>query len=83
MEAIEGARKRLSADKEAPINVDFLLNEEDLIRSLKKEEFEQIIEPCLQRFREVLKETIALSGLTTDDIESVELLSDATRIPIL
>jgi len=40
MEAIETARKRLSADKEAPINVDFLLNEEDLIRSLKKEEFE-------------------------------------------
>lgn len=83
MEAIETARKRLSADKEAPINVDYLLNEEDLNRSLKREEFEEIIAPYLAKFREVLQETIALSKLTTEDIEFVELLGDATRIPII
>lgn len=83
MEAIETARKRLSADKEAPINVDYLLNEEDLVRSLKREEFEQIIEPCLARFKEVMQQTIALSNLSTEDIDSVELLGDATRIPII
>jgi heat shock protein 4 len=54
MEAIETARKRLSADKEAPINVDYLLNEEDLNASLKREEFEECIAACLTRFREVL-----------------------------
>lgn len=54
MEAIETARKRLSADKEAPINVDYLLNEEDLNASLKREEFEECISACLTRFREVL-----------------------------
>jgi len=83
MEAIEGARKRLSADKEAPINVDYLLNEEDLLRSLKREEFEEIIAPCLVRFREVLSEALVLSKLHTEEIEFVELLGDATRIPII
>lgn len=81
MEAIEGARKRLSADKEAPINVDFLLDEQDLVRNLKREEFEELVDPFLKRFAQIMQEAIQLSKLSTDDIESVELLSDATRTP--
>jgi heat shock protein 4 len=44
-EVIEKARKLLSGDTECTINVDYLLNEEDLIRKLKREEFEQLIDP--------------------------------------
>jgi heat shock 70kDa protein 4 len=83
MEAIEKARKTLSADKEAQINVDYLLNEEDLNRNLKREEFEELVTPCLTRFREVLEETIVLSKLNIEEIEFVELLSDATRMPTI
>jgi len=83
MEAVEKCRKILSADKEAGINVDYLLNEEDLVRSLKREEMEQLIDPCLTRFTTLLKETIELSKLTTADIHFVELLGDCTRTPIV
>jgi len=58
MEAIEKARKILSADKESSINVDFLLEEEDLTRSLKRDEFEEIIDPITRRFSQLLTEAI-------------------------
>jgi molecular chaperone DnaK (HSP70) len=45
MEAIEKARIIISADKEAVINIDYLLDEQDMIRTLKREEFEKEIEP--------------------------------------
>ena len=48
MEAIEKARKVISADKESTINVDYLLNEEDLVHCLKREEFNETISPILE-----------------------------------
>lgn len=47
MEAAEKARKMLSADKESNINVDYLMEEEDLVRNLKRDEFEEIIAPAV------------------------------------
>ena len=37
----------------------------------------------MRRFHKLLEETLALSGLTTDQINSVELISDATRTPVI
>ena len=39
-EAIEKARKLLSGDSEAAVNIDYLINEEDLNRKLTRDEFE-------------------------------------------
>jgi molecular chaperone DnaK (HSP70) len=39
-EAIEKARKLLSGDTEASVNIDYLINEEDLNRKLNRDEFE-------------------------------------------
>ena len=44
-ETIEKARKLLSGDTQAQINIDYLMNEEDLNRNLKREEFETLIDP--------------------------------------
>jgi heat shock protein 4 len=83
MEAIEKARKVISADKESTINVDYLLNEEDMVHTLKKEEFEEIIAPILEQFGALAEATIQNSGLNVADIHYVELLGDATRTPAI
>jgi heat shock protein 4 len=83
MEGIEKARKILSADKEASINIDFLMEEEDMNRNLKRDEFEEIIDPVTQRFGQLLFEALQISGLNPDDFHSVELVGDATRTPKL
>lgn len=60
-----------------------MLNEEDLVRTIKKDEFEAIIAPHVQRFAELIEETIKASGLTHEQIHFVELFGDATRTPII
>jgi heat shock protein 4 len=83
MEAIEKCRKIISADKEATINVDYLLNEEDLVHTLTREEFEGIIAPIIEQFGALCEAAIQNSGLQHADIHSVELLGDATRTPAI
>lgn len=83
LEGVEKARKMLSSVSDAQISIDYLLNEEDLTRVLKKDEFEAIIEPYIKRFSKLVNDTILLSGLTADQIHFVEMMGDATRTPII
>lgn len=83
LEAIEKTRKMLSSVPDSPLNIDYLLEEEDLNRLIKRDEFEQLIDPLLRRFTDLLKATLTESGLSTDQIHSVEMIGDATRTPII
>jgi heat shock protein 4 len=55
LESIEKSRKMLSSTSDAPLNIDYLLEEEDLNRMLTKDEFEKLIDPLLRQFTELLK----------------------------
>lgn len=82
-ETIEKARKLLSGDTEANISIDYLLNEEDLNRKLTRDEFEQLIDPQIRQLTTLLRATIEASGLSTDQINFVELVGDGTRTPVV
>ena len=83
LETIEKARIILSANIEAGINVECLLEDNDLQRSLKRDEFEEIIQPNIASLVELLKQTLADSGLKTSEIHSIEMMGCGTRIPII
>ena len=59
-EASEKARKILSGDTEATINIDYLMNEEDLIRKMNRDEFVGIIDPYIRRFSNLIQETLEI-----------------------
>ena len=61
-ESIEKARKLLSGDTEANINIDYLMNEEDLNRKLTRDEFEQLIDPQVRQLATLLRTTLESSG---------------------
>jgi len=61
-EAIEKARKLLSGDTEASVNIDYLINEEDLNRKLNRDEFEQIIDPQIRQLATLLRSTLEASS---------------------
>lgn len=82
-ETIEKARKLLSGDTEAMIGIDYLMNEEDLNRKMKREEFEQLIDPQMTALTALLREAVQASGLTAEQINFVELVGDGTRTPIV
>ncbi|MCB0156437.1 MAG: Hsp70 family protein, partial [Anaerolineae bacterium] len=83
LEAIEKGRIMLSANQEVQINVECLMEDEDLSRHLTRDEFIVMIEPDLERLNALLEKTLAESGLTPSDIHSVEMIGEATRIPIV
>lgn len=83
LEAVEKARKMLSSVPDANINIDYLLEEEDLTKLITRDEFEKLIDPQVRTFTDLLKQTITDSGLSTEQIHSVEMIGDATRTPII
>jgi heat shock protein 4 len=83
IEAAEKARKMLSSVSDAQVNVEYLLEEEDMNRTIKIDEFLEIIAPYIERFSNVVNDCIAASGLKLDQIHSVEMMGDATRTPVI
>lgn len=57
-ETIEKARKLLSGDTEAMIGIDYLMNEEDLNRKMKREEFESLIDPQMTALTALMRDAL-------------------------
>lgn len=62
LDSIEKVRKLLTANKEADVHCEALMEDEDLHRHLTREGLEELIAPFLERFRKCLEEALALSG---------------------
>lgn len=84
-DAVEKARKMLTADKESRVIVDCLAEDEDMSELLKRDDFEDITKELLSQFRILVEQAYAIFkqknvGITVD---SIELVSDGTRIPVI
>ncbi|GFH14593.1 heat shock protein 70E, partial [Haematococcus lacustris] len=77
------AKKILSANTEASIAVECIMNDVDVRGSITRDEFEAMLEPSLQRFRGVLQQALQRSGVPQSEISSVEVVGSSTRIPCL
>jgi heat shock protein 4 len=62
LDVIEKQRKILSGNKEATIHLEALLEDEDLHKNLQRSDFEELINPMIEKFTEVLKEALDQSG---------------------
>lgn len=79
----ERLKKVLSANAEAPLNVESIMNDVDASSSLSREKFEQLTAHLLDRVPGPLANAIAEAGLTVDQIDSVELVGGSTRVPAI
>jgi molecular chaperone DnaK (HSP70) len=83
MEAIEKQRKVLSGNLEHDLSIECLLEDEDLYYSMKREEYEKICQPVIQKFKNMLLEflnELKQKGITFD---LIELIGGGTRIPAI
>ncbi|GAA6009372.1 hypothetical protein JCM11491_004297 [Sporobolomyces phaffii] len=81
--AVEKLKKVLSANALAPLSVESIMNDVDASSTMKREEFEELISPVLEKVAAPLERALAASGLSKEDIESIELVGGSTRIPAL
>jgi len=81
--ACEKLKKVLSANASAPINIESLMNDVDVRSFLKREEFEELVKPLLDRATDPLEKALADAKLKPEDIDAVEMVGGCTRVPAL
>lgn len=79
----ERLKKVLSANAVAPLNVESLMEDLDVSSQLKREEFEALISPLLERIAVPLQDALDQAGLTKEQIHSVEMVGGSSRVPAL
>lgn len=81
MENIERQRKILSGNLEFDMNIEYLMEEEDLRYTMKREEFIAVSAPVFEKIRDLIlaaREALKDKGI---NLHSVELVGGGTRIP--
>ncbi|XP_014501310.1 heat shock 70 kDa protein 15 [Vigna radiata var. radiata] len=81
--ACEKLKKVLSANPEAPLNIECLMDEKDVRGFIKRDEFEQLSLPILERVKGPLEKALAEAGLTVDNIHMVEVVGSGSRVPAI
>ncbi|KAG2365390.1 heat shock protein 70 family [Suillus spraguei] len=77
----EKLKKILSANNEAPLNVESLMNDIDASSKLTRDTYEGLISGVLDRIAVPLQQALAESGVSIEEIDTVELVGGTTRIP--
>lgn len=81
--AAEKTKKILSANQQAPINIESLMNDIDVQAMVTRQEFEELIEPLLSKTHVVLEQALADAKLTKEDIEIIEVVGGGSRVPAI
>ncbi|KAL3522014.1 hypothetical protein ACH5RR_014848 [Cinchona calisaya] len=81
--ACEKLKKVLSANPEAPLNIECLMDEKDVKGFIKREDFEKLSSGLLERIGIPCRKALLDSGLTPDKIHTVELIGSGSRIPAI
>ncbi|KAJ4156861.1 adenyl-nucleotide exchange factor sse1 [Fusarium falciforme] len=81
--AAEKTKKILSANQQAPVNIESLMNDIDASAMITRQEFEAMIEPLLVRTQAPLEQALAQAKLTKEDIDIIEVVGGGSRVPAL
>ncbi|KAK3324229.1 heat shock protein 70 family [Cercophora scortea] len=79
--AAEKLKKILSANQQAPLNIESLMNDVDVRAMITRQEFEALVEPVLNRIHTPLEQALADAKLTKDDIDIIEVVGGGSRVP--
>jgi heat shock protein 4 len=81
--ACEKMKKVLSANPEAPLNIECLMDEKDVRGFIKRDQFEALSAPILERVKGPCEKALAESKLSLDKISAVEVVGSGSRIPAI
>lgn len=79
----EKLKKVLSANAEAPLNVESIMNDIDAASKLSRKEFEELVAEVLSRVQAPIIAALADAGLSADEIHAVELVGGSSRVPAI
>lgn len=80
-DAVVKCKKILSANSDAPINCECLMEDEDFASNIKRDDFLEMCQPMMAKVQAVLDAAISAMGMPVDQIDTVEVVGGATRVP--
>jgi len=80
-DAVTKTKKVLSANNEAPVNVECLMEDEDFASMINRADFESMCQPMMDRVRAVLESAKEASGVSVEDVGFVEIVGGGSRVP--
>eukprot|EP00929_Paragymnodinium_shiwhaense_P058004 TRINITY_DN29056_c0_g1_i1.p1 TRINITY_DN29056_c0_g1~~TRINITY_DN29056_c0_g1_i1.p1 ORF type:complete len:816 (-),score=208.45 TRINITY_DN29056_c0_g1_i1:178-2625(-) len=80
-DAVTKTKKILSANNEADLVCECLMEDEDFASKITRESFEAMCEPLMSRLQAVLERAKAQSGLGVEQVDFVEMVGGASRVP--
>ncbi|KAI1308177.1 adenyl-nucleotide exchange factor sse1 [Mortierella claussenii] len=83
MAGCEKLKKILSANSQAPLNIESIMEDRDVASMMKRAEFEELAQELISRVEAPLKQALEDAGLTVADIDAVEMVGGSIRIPAL
>ncbi|KAJ5082613.1 Heat shock protein hsp88 [Penicillium argentinense] len=81
--AAEKLKKVLSANPQAPMSIESLMEDTDVRAMVKREELEEMVRPLLNRVTVPLEQALAEAKLKPEDIDFVEMVGGCTRVPAI
>jgi heat shock protein 4 len=81
--AVEKLKKVLSANASAPISIEMVMNDIDVSGFMKREELEELVAPLLAKATAPVEQALADAKLKAEDIDTIELVGGASRVPAL
>ncbi|KAF9163032.1 adenyl-nucleotide exchange factor sse1 [Mortierella sp. AD010] len=83
MAGCEKLKKILSANSQAPLNIESIMEDRDVSSMMKRTEFEELAQELISRVEAPLKQVLEDAGMTVADIDAVEMVGGSIRIPAL
>ncbi|CAO3612752.1 unnamed protein product [Cunninghamella blakesleeana] len=83
MVAAERCKKVLSANPQAPVNIESIMDDRDVQALVNREEFEEWASHLFTRTEDTLRKAMENAGVTVDEIDAVELVGGSSRIPAI
>eukprot|EP00249_Psilotum_nudum_P022820 c28651_g1_i2 orf=645-3266(-) len=80
---VKRTKEILSANTEAPLSVEALYGDLDFRSTISRVKFEELCKDLWEQALGPIKEVLKHSGLTVEDLDGVELIGGATRVPKL
>lgn len=80
---VEKVKKVLSANAQAPLNIESIMPDVDVSSMIKREDFEEMTADLLARVTAPIEKALAEAKLTIEDIDAIELVGGCVRIPAI
>ncbi|KAL2267496.1 hypothetical protein VTJ83DRAFT_4773 [Remersonia thermophila] len=81
--AAEKTKKVLSANQQAPLTIESLMNDIDVRAMITRQEFEAMVEPLLNRVTGVIEQALADAKLAKEDMDIIEIVGGGSRVPAI